>query len=45
MIFFFNMQIRGPIALIFYPLPSHIEMIMKENHFGPPDTRWPVPPC
>ena len=35
---FLNLQIRGPLALIFCPLPSPVEMIRKENHFGPPDT-------
>lgn len=40
MIFFFNLQIRGPLALTSYPLPSPIEMIRKENHFGPPDSPW-----
>ena len=42
---FLNLQIRGPLALIFCPLPSPVEMIRKENHFGPPDTLRPVPAC
>lgn len=45
MIFLKNLQIRGPLALISSPLPSPVEMIRKENHFGPPDIPWPVPPC